>query len=160
MIFSPFLGAFHSFDSAILEKTTKRPEGGSERERASEVGRERGGPSPSSSSGLAERGRPRPRRPIMQNGPRLLKATLPFADDGGSTNGDNVNAFTLNGMHRVRFIRVARSIIQCNRPRTIQYETRYTVLGLHAPSKLRSCQSVSESVFNRPPSLPPSFPPR
>ena len=53
-----------------------------ESERASEGGRER--PSPSSSSGLAERerGRPRPRRPIMQNGPRLLKATLPFADDG------------------------------------------------------------------------------
>ena len=25
---SPFLGAFHSFDSAIVEKTTKRPEGG------------------------------------------------------------------------------------------------------------------------------------
>ena len=43
-------------------------------------------------------GRPRPRRPIMQNGPRLLKATLPFADDGGSANGDNVNAFTLNGI--------------------------------------------------------------
>ena len=33
MIFSPFLAAFHSFDSAaIVEKTTKRPEGRKERE--------------------------------------------------------------------------------------------------------------------------------
>ena len=41
MIFSPFLGAFHSFDSAIVEKTTKRPEGG--REGGKEGERERGG---------------------------------------------------------------------------------------------------------------------
>ena len=76
MIFSPFLGAFHSFDSAIVEKTTKRPEGG--REGGKEGERERGGQAIAvlvirSAGAGREKGLPRQRRrPIMQNGPRLL----------------------------------------------------------------------------------------
>ena len=66
----------------LLKKTTKRPEGRRGRRaiaaiviRSAGAGRER----------ERERERPRRRRPIMQNGPRLLKATLLFTERGERT---------------------------------------------------------------------------